>query len=285
MITIDKPNFPPKSVYEMCVDSVNDENLRTNFNKHTNFIATMAKEYDLRAKNGKLFTFCPDETDDLFIEFSPIEKKSWKSLYSQQMVPKSKPARKVYDMLLGLAPIGICPSCGFGHASTLDHYLAKSRFPFFSVLPFNLLPACKDCNTGKSNKVAKMAGQQPLHPYYDYGEFITEQWLFATVIEGNPAVIKYFALPSDHWEDVLKERAISHFEGFNLANRFSVQAANELSSLNPKLSLYIKDKTEIKKHLNENADIEYRKHKNSWKTAMYQALLKSDWYCSGGFNL
>jgi RNA recognition motif-containing protein len=284
MIPIDKPNISPKDVYGKCINSVSDQILRTKFAEHSDFISNISKTYDSRAKKGKLFNFYPDNTNDLFKEFSPITKRDWNLLYSQQMVIKTKPAREIYDKLISLAPIGICPLCGFGHASTLDHYLAKSKFPLFSVLPFNLVPACKDCNTGKGNKVAITAGQQTIHPYYDRDELVTEQWLFARVIEDSPVSIHYFVDTPRHWRKVLRERAVSHFMSFDLAKRYSIQAANELSSLNPRFSTYMMNSyNSIKDMLNEIANIEYNNHKNSWKTAMYQALANSSWYCSEGF--
>lgn len=147
----------------------------------------------------------------------------------------------------------------------------------------NLVPSCKDCNTGKGNKLAVLAEQQSMHPYYDHSYFNSEQWLFAKVEESYPVVIKYYVNPPQNWSDISKKRVKAHFDGFGLGGRFSVQAANELSSITPRLfSVSSGGDNAIRSFLNEFADIEFRNNKNSWKTAMYQALFLNDWYCVEG---
>ena len=106
------------------------------------------------------------------------------------MVPKEKLARKYYDKLLSLAPLNRCPYCGIGQVSTLDHYLPKTKFLIFSVLPYNLVASCKDCNTGKLDSYATTQNKQTLHPYYD--DFTSEQWLYARVLQ--PLKIEFYVL-------------------------------------------------------------------------------------------
>ena len=201
------------------------------------------------------------------------------------MVNASKPARQIYDELIGIAPLGRCPFCGVGYASTLDHYLPKTTFPWLSIVPINLIPSCKDCNTGKSTNVAATAEEQPLHPYYDHDEFISEQWLFAEVQETIPATIRFFVNPPVHWNDISKQRVQAHFNDFNLSKRFSIEAANELTSISSIILEHISARglDEIRNHLNMIAITESQNYKNSWKTAMYQSLSASNWYCEGGY--
>ena len=281
MIAIDKPNFCTRSVYESCVEGIKDANLRNKFTAIIESIITISKDYDKKAQQEELFQFLPDNNDNSFFIIQSVTKRELTSLYSQYMVGQRKPARKIYDNLLILAPI--CPFCGFGHVSTLDHYLPKSKFPCLSVLPLNLVPSCKDCNTGKGNKVSVLPEHQSMHPYYDHKYFNSEQWLFAEVEESYPVVIKYYVNPPQHWSGIAKKRVKAHFDSFELSRRFSVQAANELSSITPRLfSVISSGEGAIKSFLNEFADIEFKNNKNSWKTAMYQALFLNDWYCVEG---
>ncbi|CAC9635924.1 hypothetical protein [uncultured Gammaproteobacteria bacterium] len=271
MITINKPKFCTRSVYESCVNSVKDDNLRNKFTEIIESIVNFSKDYDKKAQKEELFQLIPNNNDNSDFIIQSVTKEELKSLYSQHMVERNKPARKIYDDLLNQAPI--CPFCGFGQATTLDHYLPKSKFPCLSVLPLNLVPSCKDCNTGKGNKLVVLAEQQPMHPYYDHHYFNSEQWLFAKVEESEPVVIKYYVNPPQNWTDISKKRVKAHFDSFGLGKRFSVQAANELSSIVPR---------RFPSLLNEHAENEFKNNKNSWKTAMYQALSKSDWYCVEG---
>jgi len=72
--------------------------------------------------------------------------------------------------------IGVCPYCDgpltAGRAK-LDHFLPKENFPFLSVTPDNLVPACTDCNSIQI-KGRKVPLSQPpanaaadwFHPYH-----------------------------------------------------------------------------------------------------------------------
>jgi hypothetical protein len=80
-------------------------------------------------------------------------------------VPEEKPARTIYDSLLNSAKEK-CPFCGgIGTPRNLDHFLPKAHFPQFSVLPRNLIPACRDCNMdGKGHAFATNAEDQIILP-------------------------------------------------------------------------------------------------------------------------
>lgn len=282
MRIINKPNISPINTYQTCVNSISNETLRDSFISHENMIDKMAISYDIKANNADLYTFSPDNTNNSFVEFSPITKKQWKSLYSQHMTPSTKEARNIYDKLKSLAKNGICPFCGFGQVKTLDHFLPKSKYPLFSVLPLNLVASCRDCNTGKGNTIATKGGEQPLHPYYDHNEIAGDQWLYATVKTGSPAVVSYYVKPPKKWSKISQQRVIAHFKEYELASRYSIQAADQLSSISP---LFIRStKKDIQSTLKEMMDVEINKHINSWKTAFFQVLYQSDWYCSKGYK-
>jgi len=287
MRVINRPRHDFKLVYNLCINSIGNSSLVDRFKIITNFIVKNAKLYDRKANIAGLFRIPENNCKNNQVVISSITKKELKNLYDQQMVGQSKPARTIYDKLIISAPNGICPYCGFGHATTLDHYLPKTSFPCFSVLPINLVPSCKDCNTGsKRNKTANTAEQQSIHPYYDHQLIEDKRWLFAEVKKTSPASIRFFVTPPSDWNEIMKQRVKSHFNDFDLSKRYSVQAANELATLKPILTSYFSSigKHLIKTHLKLTADSEYSNHKNSWKTAMYYALDSSDWYCNGGFK-
>jgi 5-methylcytosine-specific restriction endonuclease McrA len=123
-----------------------------------------------------------------------MTKSEFTDLYRVQMVGEGKPGRKYYDQLMMLAPLQKCPYCGFGQASTLDHFLSKARYPAFSVLSTNLVPACTDCNKGKGASAVTQE-IQTLHPYFEQDVIETEPWLYAEVIECAPPAARYFVQP------------------------------------------------------------------------------------------
>jgi len=152
-------------------------------------------------------------------------------------------------------------------------------------VPLNLVPSCKDCNTGKSTAVAITAEAQSLHPYFDHQGFINEQWLFAEVIPTVPATIRFFVQAPGHWDETSKARVQSHFRDFKLASRYSIEASNQIACLRDTLCQYreILGIDGVRQHLSIEAQTYYCQHSNSWQTGMFQALAGSAWYCDGGF--
>ena len=151
----------------------------------------------------------------------------------------------------------------------------------------NLAPACSVCNKGKLTEFATIVEEQSLHPYFDHGAFISDQWIYASLEESPPVTIRYYVKPPDDWDEVSKHRVKAHFSCFQLSKRFSAEASNELASLSLMLNTYFKDADleEIRIYLIRFSTNEFNLHKNSWKTAMYQALVANDWYCEVGYKL
>lgn len=286
MRAILKPSLNPQAVYTTCIDSISDSELRIRLNLITNSLMITATDYEQKADNSQLYTLSPNTCRNSDIVLGSVTKKELKEIYNAHMVPREKPARLYYDSLLFNAPLGHCPYCGYGHASTLDHYLPKTKFPQFSVLPLNLVPACKDCNTGKSSAIVTTIDDQDLHPYFDHQHFITEQWLYANVVQTSPVSICFFVNPPDHWDDISKNRVRAHFKHFNLASRYAVESSSQLASLKGILARYTRQvgQESVRQHLIIEAESSFEQHVNSWQTAMYQALAASEWYCNGGFQ-
>jgi hypothetical protein len=68
----------------------------------------------------------------------------------------------------------VCPCCQLDyiygkHEVVPDHLLPKSFYPHLFLFPFNLVPTCSECNTGKGDKFIGLSGDGPalvplLHP-------------------------------------------------------------------------------------------------------------------------
>jgi 5-methylcytosine-specific restriction endonuclease McrA len=281
------PTYDPKIVYQECINSIQkDCKLRARLNEVTDNIVDAAMDYEQKAKAKQLYSIPPNNCYNNEIILGSVTKEELKNVYESRMVKGSKNARDIYDSLLSQSPLGKCPFCGFGQATTLDHYLPKAKYPQFSVLPFNLVPSCKDCNKGKSTAIATTAEDQSLHPYFDHQNFIDDQWLYARVIETKPATIYFFVKAPEQWNDISKERVKAHFKAFKLDLRYPVEVAEQLACLRHSLiALYqLGGLNGIRKHLTNEAKSSGLLHRNSWQTAMFQALVESDWYCDGGFQ-
>lgn len=198
------------------------------------------------------------------------------------MVKRSIP-RNIYDSIL-VAANDRCPFCGgIGQPRTLDHYLPKANYPVYSVHPANLVPSCRDCNTGKSNALALVVGEQVLHPYFDDDSYFNEKWVAASVVTTEPITLVFYVDPPVHWDRVNKERSLAHFTDFDLAKRYSIQAAEELSTLVDQRKGYMRDFTPelFKSYLLSIASGPL--FVNHWKSVMYQALSENESFCSKVF--
>lgn len=282
---------PPSAVasdtFLLCVSGIINPSLRERILDLAYSFGLGAVNYAAVGNVGELYTIPANHQKNDEIVIGRVTKDELKDMYSYYLVDKSKPGRSVYDSMLASAPNGICPLCGVGHAVTLDHFLPKAKFPMFSVLPLNLIPACRDCNTGKLTAYATAFGEQSLHPYFDHGMYISDQWLFARVMQTSPASVSFFVAPPDNWSVDEGARVLSHFTSLKLGERFSVLAAGELASINAVLKQYIGQMGlgAVREYLNACAVAELSLHKNSWKAAMLLALADDNWFCQTGYQV
>lgn len=287
MRNIPPPEIKTSAIFEDCIASIQNAAKRQAFERAKHIFTTTEQDYLTAAKDHTLYKIEPSNEENEDYLFENLTKKEIRDLYSTQMVPATKLARKHYDRLIISPPQRKCPFCGFGRATTLDHFLNKSDYPWLSIVPINLVPACKECNHGKSARRAESANDQTLHPYFENTTLSTEQWLFASVQQTTPLTISYRAAPPMTWDQALRSRVEQHFVSFDLEARFAVEAAPELAALRYTLRRLhaLAGREGVIQHLAVVAEGEGELFKNSWKTALYQALAASDWYVDGGYLL
>jgi hypothetical protein len=276
MRIINKPLISPIRTYITCYSSISDSSRKRDFRNISRFVSGQSNNYDQLGISKCLFNISTHTHVS-----GQIYKEDMKSLYENQMV-KNKAGRRIYDKLMLLAPLNICPFCGFGTVSTLDHYLPKSPFPTYSVLPYNLIPCCFDCNKGKSASKANTQNEQTLHPYYD--DYTNEQWLYASIIQSSPVSVRFYVNPPSNWSTVDKDRVQAHFIGFNLEKRFSIKAVSEFAILREEFLMFQSTPHQIKMELIKKAKVHFFRYKNSWETALYMALSTNNWYINGGYK-
>lgn len=278
-----KPALDAGEVHAICVGGVTDQAVAARHQMASAEILRLSQLYDNRATVNQLHLFQAAEwgqNNQLVV--GAVTKGDMTDLYTSQMVKRKMPARSYYDRLMLCAPLGKCPYCGFGQVSTLDHFLSKARYPSFSVLPFNLVPSCSDCNLGKGSGVIDANNQIP-HPYYEVELIESEEWLFATVVETTPASVRYFARPPQTWPRDLAVRVENYFSELDLATRFAVEAASEMLSISDYLA-QLPTYEMIGTHLQQMARVERQRSKNAWRAALYAALADSNWYLEDGWR-
>lgn len=287
MRALPKPLYVFQDVFNLCIEGVGDIVLRQRYGEILVDLAADAANYEALSAQANWWTIPPNHQRNSDVVVGRVIKSELKALYSSYMVGQEKPARSIYDRLMGSAPNERCPYCGVGRVTTLDHFLPKAKFPKLSVLVTNLVPACRDCNMGgKGTSIATRADDQPIHPYYDADTFNSAQWLYCDVNPTSPATINFYAQPPLLWSATAQARTHSHLRAFDLRARFSVEAAEELSTIRQIFIDYYDDASadERAQYLLSIESSESRRFPNSWKRALYQALGSSQWYCGGGYR-
>jgi hypothetical protein len=277
MVAIEKPTDNTKEVFETCISNVSDVTFKSRLERISNFIDSSANDYDSKASINDLHSISQTSSVN-----GIITKDEMKKVYEQKLVPKGQPGRKYYEKLRLSAKNNKCPLCNQRFVTTLDHVLPKTLYPTFAVTPFNLIPACADCNKIKDRYQSNSAEEQILHPYYD--DISNEQYLYANIKEGTPPSINFY-IKSSNPKTLLEKRLQKHFDLFELNKLYTSNAAEELSNINYKLKKLFDTggNMSVKEYLQEEFVSRYENNKNSWQTAMYKALYESDWFCNGGF--
>jgi hypothetical protein len=194
--------------------------------------------------------------------------------------------RAMYGELLQVTE-GRCPMCGFGEASTLDHYLPSSQYPEFSVFARNLIPACARCNQLKGYWVGKTPGEQFLHAFIHQIPSIA---ILVCRVEVQPrtVLVQYRARENHRAQPDVLSRMLYQFDRLQLADRFKRQALNELGDRSAAFEQCVAPGANYQA-LRDRLRAEARAFRatlgpNHWKTALYFALRQNRAFWSGGFR-
>lgn len=275
------PNFEVDHAFKICASSIIDTDESNLMKAISAAITCSSNDYIRRATEGTTWMIPPLTSahgkDPAII--GTIRKSHLNHLYNYYMVKRPE-GRKIYDELM--ISTDDCPMCGgIGHTRTLDHYLPKAHYPRLSVLPHNLIPACRDCNTGKGNPIANSADKQLIHPYYDKQCFFDDCWIAATVSQDVPYLMTFHASPPSFWDEVDKRRAKHHFASFKLAEGYARLAGSELSVLVDQRRGFMRrmGEVEFSDYLNSIGQTQSLKA-NHWRKVMYRSLAADKWFCS-----
>lgn len=280
------PTCTPEEAYIACTSAIIDVQQRARMRDILPGITGNAAEFIERVAAGSTWEMPYlrlARGDDPFV-IDDIRKSELVHLYEYYMVQR-EPGRALYDSIL-VAAGDHCPTCGgIGRPRTLDHYLPKANYPKLAIVPQNLIPACRDCNTDKRNPLIDHPHRQPLHPYLDKGQFFEERWISVFVSHTSPCTIIYSASPPDDWSDDDQARVVNHFDLFGIAERYSIQAGSELSTLmDLRASYFSRQPPEaFSEFLRSGANVAGLLT-NGWKKVLYEALAEDAWFCNAEFH-
>ncbi len=236
-------------------------------------------EYFELGPTGQLFHIAPSNSVTPAIDTALMGV-----IYKSHFVRQGSPSRALYEQIRMAPEFGVCPLCGQRIVATIDHYLPQTRFPTLNLTPINLIPACSDCNKRKLASAPTSAEDQTLHPYFD--DLSNERWLTADIQPSTPPTVSFAIRPASTWDEVLTARVINHFLVMGLEELYIAQAASEMADI----SYALEDigaaagPDGVRQHLDSQFRSRHARDPNSWKTALYEGLRDSGWFCAEGYR-
>jgi hypothetical protein len=288
MWTVNKPTVTAEYTFATCISRIADAGLKGRMDRAKILVTTASASYDAAAKRTELHLIPQTASIGLIpeaVSVGPgiVSCDEMISLYTGRMAKVGAPGRGIYDELLIAPNDARCPFCGHRDVSTLDHILAKSKFPALTVVPWNLVPCCADCNKAKGDAPPTSKETQFLHPYYDVIE--NDLWLWCEIVESSPASARFYVKPFSDWDAIMTARVHNQFKRLKIPKLYASQAGRELSNIRRHMQrLFAQRGSEgVREHLEDAYASRAAVHVNSWQTALYRAAVESEWYCNGGF--
>lgn len=287
MRKLNVPAYPPIELFDDSLRDLNDPVLSPLFLANRPEIEIAYAAFDVQTLM-QTWTNLPKarHAHSEAIIVGNLSKENLVVLYDKGVVKSKGSARKTYDDIK-IAAHDECPYCGgVGELGSLDHYLPKARFPAYSVLPSNLVPACDVCNKGMGSNFPTDPNLQPLHPYFDSQHLFDEKWTAASIGQETPIVVNFNVAAPGHWSAKDKSRVAQHFDDCNLTERYRSRVWSELAPLisQRKSTLKILDSAQFCAHLLVIAN-EPELPINGWKRTLYHALAASGWFCGADFTV
>lgn len=287
MIILQRPAFCQDDVLNACIAEVGDPDVQSRCGEVSYLLAEHEARYAEMAMASQLY-LAPIHArggNDVAVLLRAT-RGDLKGLYSNQMSRSGRDARRYYDKIKMSAARGVCPYCGIGTVETLDHFLPKGRYSIYSVLPLNLVPACRDCNTEKR---AEVFGEEdvPSHPYFEDARVASDTWLRAEVIDEEEPYARFFIDHPPGWPAELAGRVRNHMEAFGLARRYSIQAASRYSYYAGMIDRLVSSggTANVQALIGICAESEIDAHGvNSWQSALARAVSSSDFFLQSGYR-
>lgn len=216
-------------------------------------------------------------------------------LYDRQLSHARGAARGCYDDLLAAARYQLCSYCQYGQATTLDHFFPKQWVSGLAVEPWNLVPACQQCNRKLLDFHAETSTEAMFHPYH---EEVSERWLYAQMLENDPPALRFEARPPAGLDPQTRARIEQQFRTtLALDLMYSAVSARDIAEARASLSHLPQpglpggelppppDSATIRQLLQDAADAAFLVDPNSRRGAAYEAMAASNWFCNDGYLL
>lgn len=205
-------------------------------------------------------------------------------LYDNQVAKLGRPARQIYDRIIHSSS-RVCAYCQYGRSTTLDHFVPKSKHPGLAIVPWNLVPCCRDCNHNLREIFSDQPEEQFLHPYSTPN---LGRWLFGEVVHSTPTVVRFYPQPHSGLPDQIRERVSYQFRTLGLNQMYSEVSARDLTETSRMLESIgrFDGPIGVRRHLEQTATAaSVGLGENSRRAALFEALSNDEWYYAGGYAM
>ena len=201
---------------------------------------------------------------------------------------KTQEDRKLHSLRKTLfSSISLCPICGIGPPTELDHFLPRSEFKTLSIYARNLVPLCHDCNHAKLAGFGDLNNEDSrfIHAYFDI--LPDKQFLHADIeILDSGLSVDFTIHPDAELPRGYSKRLSSQFTKLNLNERYNREINNYITS--HAITLHLQHNAGgqpfVQSFLNIQANFERGKfYRNHWRPTLLGALARDDHFTDGGF--
>lgn len=197
-------------------------------------------------------------------------KEAYTSLYTNETTPSGELIQKIYNN----PKTKKCLYCGINSAKTIDHYLPKEKYSYYSIYSKNLIPCCSQCNSKKGATVFKNGTSERVFINFYDDDIFDKDYLKVKIEfmkELNNFKVDFYL--ENEAPSILK----NHFKKLELFNRYE-ELANELIS---EISSEIKENNyaikECRKVLrNKYNSLLKMRGPNNYEASLYLALAEFD---------
>lgn len=178
-----------------------------------------------------------------------------------------------------LAATDVCPYCGFGEPTELDHYLPKSQYGELAIYPRNLVPSCGPCNNAKRTIVPGVPpGPGLIHAYHQ--TLPEAAFMRADVDFGGGALSVTFRIEATALTPELATMLQFQLDRLKLNDRYPRQINKFLSEQRTAMLLF-KEPAALTAYLFRSAkSLAQNFGRNDWRPALLEALAADDTFCN-----
>ena len=276
MFNLPRPTIAADEIYDAASERFLDQSLRTKLAAARPTYLSYADDYVAKGTSWSLHQFDPSNPAS-----HQITDQELVALYDQGLLRRRSKARLLYEEIRLSTEHNICPYCNHRTVGQLDHFLAKSKFPLFSVCPSNLVPSCADCNKAKSSRNYNSFESAPLHPYFDFFEGV--EWLKCVPERLEDAWIGRFEIDGANLELSNVEKLRSHFSEFGLWELYTIQSSAELARQAGLITSFRETGgvEAVTDYLARSLKSFKSLSNNHWRTALARGCLNSEDYLIG----